>query len=180
MLNFFNREQNSYVTALLSGYVLMGAHMLTQIVLTPLYLKTLGEEQFGLLMIFLNIITFAVFGIAWFSGGLVRVLGEYWSSDNIKKFNDTLILGKYIFTSYSIAVSIFSIIIFLIIKNFGYLNNIEFTTILLISAYFILTYEALSERQAFVGANWQALGNFIELAKVLFLHYLQYFYYHFT
>ena len=45
MLNFFNREQNSYVTALLSGYVLMGAHMLTQIVLTPLYLKTLGEEQ---------------------------------------------------------------------------------------------------------------------------------------
>ena len=52
----------------------MSAHMLTQIILTPIYLNTLNDEKFGILMIFLNIITFAVFGISWFSGGLVRLL----------------------------------------------------------------------------------------------------------
>ena len=73
----------TYAGALSTGYILMAAHMLTQIILTPIYLKTLGDEKFGLLMIFLNVITFAVFGISWFSGGLIRVLGEYWSN---KKF----------------------------------------------------------------------------------------------
>ena len=69
----------------------MSAHMLTQIILTPIYLNTLNDEKFGILMIFLNIITFAVFGISWFSGGLVRLLGEYWSNKKITKFNETLI-----------------------------------------------------------------------------------------
>lgn len=145
----------------------MGTHILVQLILTPLYLTTLGDELFGLLMILLNILTFAVFGIAWFSGGLVRVLGEYWSNKNLEKFRETLILGKYIFTSYSILVSILSIIFFFLFKNIGYLINIEVSTVILISLYFILTYEALPERQAFVGANWQALGNNIELTKVI-------------
>ena len=46
----------------------MAAYAFTQILLTPLYLEILGIEKFGILMIFLNIITFAVFGITWFSG----------------------------------------------------------------------------------------------------------------
>ena len=161
------KTPKSYIFALLTGYILMSAHMLTQILLTPLYLDILGEEKFGLLMIFLNIITFIVFGIAWFSGGLVRVLGEYWSKKNISKFNETLILGKYIFTSYSIVVSITAIILFYTLKNLDFFNNIDISTIIIISLYFILTYEALPERQAFVGANWQALGNNIELTKVI-------------
>lgn len=146
--------------------MLMGTHMLTQILLTPLYLNILGDEQFGLLMIILNIITFAVFGISWFSGGLVRVLGEYWSSKNFKKFNETLILGKYIFTVYSILVSILALFFYFGFRYLGQFNNIEISTIILISIYFILTYEALPERQAFIGANWQALGNSIEITKV--------------
>ncbi len=166
LIKFF-KTPKSYAFALITGYILMFAHMLTQILLTPLYLDILGAEKFGLLMIFLNIITFAVFGIAWFSGGLVRVLGEYWSNKNLSKFNETLILGKYIFTSYSIIVSIIAISIFASLKNADYFHNIEILTILIISLYFVLTYEALSERQAFIGANWQALGNSIELTKVI-------------
>ena len=166
LLRFF-KTPKSYAFALITGYALIFAHMLAQILLTPLYLNILGEEKFGLLMIFLNIITFAVFGIAWFSGGLVRVLGEYWSNKNLSKFNETLILGKYIFTSYSIIVSIISIFVFITLKNADYLNNINFSTVIIILLYFVLTYEALPERQAFVGANWQALGNSIELTKVI-------------
>ena len=94
-------------------------------------------------------------------------LGEYWSNKNISKFNETLILGKFIFTSYSIIVSILSVSIFFILKNVGYFNNIEILTVLIISLYFVLTYEALPERQAFVAANWQAIGNIIELTKVI-------------
>ena len=167
IVNVLFKASKSYAFALITGYILMSGHIIAQILLTPLYLDILGEEKFGLLMIFLNIITFVVFGIAWFSGGLVRVLGEYWSNKNISKFNETLILGKFIFTSYSIIVSILSVSIFFILKNVGYFNNIEILTILIISLYFVLTYEALPERQAFVAANWQAIGNIIELTKVI-------------
>ena len=103
---------------------------------------------------------------------LVRVLGEYWSNKNLSKFNETLILGKYIFTSYSIIVSTISIIVFVTLKNANYFIDIDTLTIIIISLYFVLTYEALSERQAFVGANWQALGNSIELSKVIVFAFL--------
>ena len=153
----------------------MGANIIAQIILTPLYLKILGNEEFGLLMIFLNILTFAVFGIAWVSGGLVRVLGEYWTTTNLKKFRETLVLGKFVFTSYAILVSSISLIIFLVLKSIGLLNNIELSTILFICLYFVLSYEALSERQAFVSTNWQALGNFIEIIKVLVFAFLTFY-----
>ena len=70
----------------------MAVYAFSQILLTPLYLEILGIEKFGVLMIFLNILTFAVFGITWFSGSLTRVLGEYWSKNNLQKFNETLYL----------------------------------------------------------------------------------------
>ena len=53
MQNYLKKYPKSYLNAIISSYFLMGAHMLAQIILTPLYLKILGDEQFGLLMIFL-------------------------------------------------------------------------------------------------------------------------------
>ena len=150
----------------------MSAHMLTQIILTPIYLNTLNDEKFGILMIFLNIITFAVFGISWFSGGLVRLLGEYWSNKKLTKFKETLILGKYVFTSYALLTALLSLILYYFLKQFGYLNSIEFFTVILILIYFILNYEALTERQAFVATNWQALGNNIETTKIIVFFFL--------
>lgn len=150
----------------------MSAHMLTQIILTPIYLNTLNDEKFGILMIFLNIITFAVFGISWFSGGLVRLLGEYWSNKKLTKFNETLILGKYVFTSYALLTALLSLILYYFLKQFGYLNSIEFFTVILILIYFILNYEALTERQAFVATNWQALGNNVEITKIIVFFFL--------
>ena len=150
----------------------MSAHMLTQIILTPIYLNTLNDEKFGILMIFLNIITFAVFGISWFSGGLVRLLGEYWSNKKLIKFKETLILGKYVFTSYALLTALLSLILYYFLKQFGYLSSIEFFTVILILIYFILNYEALTERQAFVATNWQALGNNIETTKIIVFFFL--------
>ena len=167
MKSYLNIDFKSYFNAVLSGYLLLGAHMLTQIILTPFYLKIFGAEKFGILMILLNIVTFAVFGISWFSGGLVRLLGEYWSKNNFVKFNETLILGKYVFTSYSLTISIISLMLFYWLSKFGHFSGIKIQTIILIAIYFILNYEALSERQAFIATNWQTLGNFIELIKVI-------------
>ena len=150
----------------------MSAHMLTQIILTPIYLNTLNDEKFGILMIFLNIITFAVL-ISWFSGGLVRLLGEYWSNKKITKFNETLILGKYVFTSYALLTALLSLILYYFLKQFGYLNSIEFFTVILILIYFILkTIHTQTERQAFVATNWQALGNNIEITKIIVFFFL--------
>ena len=172
MLKNLKISTKSFLSAVLTGYALMAVHMLTQIILTPIYLNTLNDEKFGILMIFLNIITFAVFGISWFSGGLVRLLGEYWSNKKITKFNETLILGKYVFTSYALLTALLSLILYYFLKQFGYLNSIEFFTVILILIYFILNYEALTERQAFVATNWQALGNNIETTKTIVFFFL--------
>ena len=172
MLKNLKISTKSFLSAVLTGYALMAVHMLTQIILTPIYLNTLNDEKFGILMIFLNIITFAVFGISWFSGGLVRLLGEYWSNNKLTKFNETLILGKYVFTSYALLTALLSLILYYFLKQFGYLNSIEFFTVILILIYFILNYEALTERQAFVATNWQALGNNIETTKIIVFFFL--------
>ena len=172
MLKNLKISTKSFLSAVLTGYALMAVHMLTQIILTPIYLNTLNDEKFGILMIFLNIITFAVFGISWFSGGLVRLLGEYWSNNKLTKFNETLILGKYVFTSYALLTAFLSLILYYFLKQLGYLNSIEFFTVILILIYFILNYEALTERQAFVATNWQALGNNIETTKIIVFFFL--------
>ena len=172
MLKNLKISTKSFFSAVLTGYALMALHMLTQIILTPIYLNTLNDEKFGILMIFLNIITFAVFGISWFSGGLVRLLGEYWSNNKLTKFNETLILGKYVFTSYALLTAFLSLILYYFLKQLGYLNSIEFFTVILILIYFILNYEALTERQAFVATNWQAHGNNIETTKIIVFFFL--------
>ena len=104
--------------------------------------------------------------------GLVRLLGEYWSNNKLTKFKETLILGKYVFTSYALLTSLLSFILYYFLKQFGYLNSIEFFTLFLILIYFILNYEALTERQAFVATNWQALGNNIEITKIIVFFFL--------
>ncbi len=172
MLKNLKISTKGFLSAVLTGYALMAVHMLTQIILTPIYLNTLNDEKFGILMIFLNIITFAIFGISWFSGGLVRLLGEYWSNNKLTKFKETLILGKYVFTSYALSTAFLSLILYYFLKQFGYLNSIEFFTVILILIYFILNYEALTERQAFVATNWQALGNNIETTKIIVFFFL--------
>lgn len=153
----------------------MGSNILVQIALTPFYLKYLGEHQFGLLMILLNLINFAAIGIGWMSGGLVRVMGEYWASSDYDGFRQAFTVGKYVYTIYALLAVTAGIVFWLVSQSGVINNNSPLTgTILLAGLYLVLNYEALPERQAFVGTNCQATGNYIELTRVLLFAGLTY------
>ena len=57
-------------------------------------------------MMLLSMINFAAIGITWMSGGLVRVLGERWTNNDSQGFRDAFVVGKYIFFSYAVLVSV--------------------------------------------------------------------------
>lgn len=163
-----------YISALTSGYVLMVANIFVQFILTPFYLKHLGENQFGLLMMLLNMSNFAAIGITWMSGGLVRVFGEYWVKSDISGFRDAFVVGKYVFTLYALFVVTIAFTLWLVIDNVE-ANEESFVAVgLLACLYFVLNYEALPERQAFVGTNQQTRGNQIELVRTIFFAGLTY------
>lgn len=163
-----------YISAISFGYLFIGSNMLVQFILTPMYLNFLGEEQFGLLMLLLSIINFLAIGITWMSGGLVRILGEYWAKSNILGFKNSFVLGKYVFTLYSCLIVFFGIILWLILDDQKNIEKVKLD-ILLASIYLIIYYENLPGRQAFVGINQQSTGSIIEFLRVIFFGLLVFF-----
>ncbi|WP_136808690.1 lipopolysaccharide biosynthesis protein [Desulfosediminicola flagellatus] len=156
-----------YLSALISGYLLMGAYMVVQFGLTPLYLKYLGEQQFGLLMMLLSFINFVAVGITWMSGGLVRKIGECWVKTDLDGFRDAIVVGKYVYTLYASLVVVAGSTVFLTATSVGGNGESFVYTVLPACFYLVLNYEALPERQAFFGTNNQATGNCFELTRVI-------------
>lgn len=155
-LNFFG--------AVVSGYLVVTGTMLLQFLLTPMYLEYLGQEQFGALMVVMNLINFAAIGITWMSGGFVRITGEQWAVRDLDGIRVTFRTAKIVFTFYAaILVSLFFLTSALVAKESMGVNSLS---LWLAALYFALSYEALPERQLFVGINRQATGNYFELVKV--------------
>ena len=156
-----------YLSALSSGYLLTVGNMLAQFVLTPFYLRYLGESQFGVLMMLLGAINFAAVGLGWMSGGLVRVLGERWATHDRAGFITAFAVGKYVYVAYAtltigLGLAAWSLGVVLSHGNAGSARSI-----LLAAAYFLLAYENIPERQAFIAANRQVVGNRFELGRLL-------------
>jgi O-antigen/teichoic acid export membrane protein len=163
-----------YLSALTSGYLLMGANMLVQFVLTPFYLEHLGSYQFGVLMLLLNVINFAAIGITWMSGGLVRVIGEFWAREDLAGFRYAFAVGKYVFTLYALLVVALGIAAWWLLQGRTADNDLLLHFVLLAGLYLLLNYEALPERQAFVGTNRQATGNYIEFSRIILFALMTY------
>lgn len=150
-----------------SGYFLVIVNMLAQFLLAPFYLNHLGEIQFGILMMILNILNLAALGIGWVSGGLVREFGTSWASKDLEGFRSASACGKYLFTGYALCISVVGVSIYSWLIHDNKDSDILLSVVLYAGAYFVFNYEALSERIAFKGIDRQATGNFIESARVL-------------
>lgn len=148
--------------------------MLVQFAMVPFYLKYLGERQFGLLMMLLSLINFAAIGITWMSGGLVRVIGEFWAKSDMDGFRNAFAVGKYVFTIYALLVATVGIVIWLVLYRDTAHEDVLTSAVFLAGLYLVLNYEALPERQAFVGVNQQETGNYIEIARILLFAVLTY------
>src|SRR5665811_925596 len=112
-MSTFNQLQRrllrEYPLSLLSGYLAMAGNIIAQVVLVPIYLTTLGAEGFGLLVLMLAMINYAVVGIGWLNGGLQRILGEAFGTRNNAGFVQAIDVGKIIFLAYGIAAALLGI-----------------------------------------------------------------------
>ena len=152
---------------MVSGYFLVLVNMLSQFLLAPFYLNHLGEIQFGILMMILNVLNLGALGVGWVSGGLVREFGKSWASNDFESFRNASACGKYLFTGYALCVSLVGVSCYSWLIQDNKDSDILLFAVLYAGAYFVFNYEALPERIAFKGADRQATGNFIESARVM-------------
>ena len=159
-------RHRGYTGALSSSYLVMATSILVQIVLVPLYLKKFGEYQFGILMVILSLVNFAVIGIAWMSGGALRMLGEYAGLGDVVGFRRSYGVIKTIYVIYG---SILALIIALaastgdkIIFSGGTTADIDAarTTLLLSGTYLVLFFAAAIDRIALTARKRQGAAGF--------------------
>ena len=96
---------SEYPLSLLSGYLWMAANIVAQLILFPIYLRSLGTAGFGVLVLILAMINYAGAGIGWLSGGLQRILGETFSTKNYAGFVQAFDVGYAAIQSRAICIA---------------------------------------------------------------------------
>ncbi len=108
MLGFLRQAlgHRAYLGAFTSSMFLLATSIILQIVLVPLYLSHLSTYQFGILMMLLSFVNFAVIGIAWMSGGSLRLLGEYAGLGRDDDFRRAFGLIQLIYAGYGVVLAV--------------------------------------------------------------------------
>lgn len=166
-------KHRGYLSALGSGYLLMLASILVQVCLVPLYLQTLGQYQFGVLMVILTLVNFAVIGIAWMSGGALRLLGEYAGRGDDIEFRRAYGLIKTIYVGYGFILALIigavAITMDQTLFSGGTMEDIHAarTTLLLTGIYLVLFFAVAIDRIALTVRKRQGAANMAQLAGVV-------------
>lgn len=166
-------RHHGYVRALGSGYLVMLASIAVQIAVVPLYLDAFGQYQFGVLMILLSLVNFAVIGIAWMSGGALRLLGEYASLGKENAFREAFGLIKAIYVGYGLALAALASLAALVFDQqlFGNATAEDLPAaryaLYLVGLYLVIFYGVAVDRIALTARKRQTVANIIQLAGIL-------------
>jgi len=166
-------HHRGYMRALSSGYLVMGASILGQIAFVPLYLNAFGKYQFGVLMVILSLVNFAVVGIAWLSGGASRLLGEYAALGDEVAFTRAFGVIKTIYVGYGLILAILIGIMVAGLDEVLFSGGAEAdiraarSAFLLLGAYLVFHFAAGVDRLALTTRKRQAAGNMAQLAGVV-------------
>lgn len=166
-------RQRDYLEALSSGYLVMAVSMFVQLGLTPLYLREFGQYQFGVLMILLSFVNFAVIGIAWMSGGALRMLGEYAGRRDEESFRRAFGVIKAIYVGYGVglAACLGCLVVWFGDVLFIGGNAVDVQaarmTLLLTGIYLIPFYAAAVDRITLTARKRQCVANLAQLAGII-------------
>lgn len=162
------RRHPDYVGAVLTGYGLVALNILVQVLLVPLYLRTLGKYEFGVLMVLLSFINYSAIGITWMAGGMARALGEYAAQRDDDGFARAYALSKVVYVAYALllAVPIVALGIHPASPLFGsvpaaHLREVRLA-VLAAALYFVVHYDFSVERLAFTALQRQLAGNVLQ------------------
>lgn len=151
----------------------MGTHVAVQVLLVPLYLHTLGEFQFGVLMVLLAFINYAAIGINWITGGVIRVLGEAVAHKNEEGFRRTYVLSKWIYVGYSVILATAGPLLILAAPGrlidtvpTEYRDSVV-NSIILLGAYLVVYYDLCVDRLAFIASGKLYLSNILQTVALV-------------
>ena len=156
------RLLGEYPLSLLSGYLAMAGGIIAQVVLVPVYLRTLGAEGFGLLVLMLAMINYATIGVGWLNGGLQRILGEAFGTGNNAGFVQALDVGKIIYLAYGAAAALLGIGIVAFLDR----SQLPLGAAIVAGFFLVATYESAVERLALTAAARLAAVNLLQFSQV--------------
>lgn len=156
------RLRGEYPLSLLSSYLAMAAGIVAQVVLVPVYLRTLGADGFGLLVLMLAMINYATVGVGWLSGGLQRILGEAFGTGNNAGFVQAIDVGKIIFLAYGIAAALLGVGLVAFLDR----SRVPLGAAIIAGFFLVATYESAIERLALTAAARLAAVNLLQFAQV--------------
>lgn len=159
-------DGRDYAYSVASSYLQLAVNILIQLLLVPLYLAHLGKADFGLLMILLGFINFAALGVGWLSGGMARMLGEFWARDQREDFARAYLLCKLAYVGYAATLTLLALgIIWLarerVLASPTHSGEELFTVLALTGVYFVVQYEFAVDRLALAAAGRQAAANLL-------------------
>lgn len=162
-----------YLAAVGTGYAAMAVNIGAQILLVPIYLHYLGNYYFGVLMLLLAVVNYLGAGIAWMTGGMLRVLGELSAQQDTREFGRAFAVLKAGYLAYAtvLAILINSVIL---LRGGGFLGHLPeiqretvLRTVMAASLYLVFAYDLAVERLALTAVRRQAAANTIYAASVL-------------
>lgn len=164
--------RRQYLIAVATGYVSMLIHGGSQLFLVPLYLESLGKYQFGVLMMLLGFVNYTGAGVAWLTGGMLRVLGEYSARSDSAAFSKALSILR---VGYLVYAAILTALLVLAVMLFG---ESWFSTALpnrdavlrgvaLCGLYLIGLYDLSVDRVALTAIGRQAAANVLFTLSVI-------------
>lgn len=166
-------QHRGYLGALSSGYLVMGASILVQLAFVPLYLKAFGQYQFGVLMVLLSLVNFVVIGIAWLSGGALRLLGEYAGHGDEAAFRRAFGLIKTIYVGYGLILAILIGVMAAGFDKVLFSGGAEAdaraarSALLLMGIYLVMFFAAGVDRLALTARKRQGAANMAQLAGIV-------------
>ncbi len=157
------RLLGEYPLSLLTSYLAVGAGIVSQIILVPIYLANLGAEGFGALMLIFGLINYAIIGIGWLSGGLQRIFGEAFATKDPAGFVHALDVGKVIFVAYAAVMALAGIGVFVGSDR----TQVSLGAAIAAGFFLVALYETVVERIALTAAGRLAATNMLQFVQVI-------------
>jgi len=161
-------RKKSFISSVLSSYIFMGILMLGQIVVVPVYIGTFGEYEFGIVAILLSIINFAVVGIAWISGGALRLLGELAGVEDRNRFNEAYGEVRNIYVGYGLILAAVALIVVALLglrlkaDTSAITPHVQYT-ISLTAIYLVIFFYVAAVRLALIAKEMQGKANWMQV-----------------
>ena len=161
-----------YARALLSSYGLVATNVLVQLMLVPLYLDTLDKYRFGILMILLAFFGYAALGMAFMTGGMARILGEFHAREDRDGFRRGYLLSKLTYVGYAAMIGVLALGAVILFEGtlFEFRADYRETVLWTVAAgglYFVLHYEFSVDRLALAATGRQGTANLLTIVTLV-------------